>query len=380
MIVNIRDLRRAARRRLPRFLFDYIDGGAYDEKTLRWNETAFDRWRFVHRALADVSQRSLGTTLLGAEIKLPFMLGPTGFAGLFAPHGEVQAARAAEAAGIPFCLSTASIASIEDIRAATAAPFWFQLYLTKDRGITRSLLERAAAAGCPVLAFTVDVPMRTLRERDVRNRFATRSSLGIANWLDIAWHWRWALAMARAPKPRFGNLAAVPGIGSDIGSQGEFVARNMDFSMSWKDLDWLRGQWRGKLVVKGIVHPDDAARCAAAGADGIVVTNHGGRQLDTDIPSIEALPPIVDRVGGTMDIVFDGGIRRGQEMVKALALGATACLIGRAFLYGLAARGQAGVAQAIDILANELDSTISHVGVTDVRQLAARRQDFLIGP
>lgn len=183
MIVNIRDLRRVARRRLPRFLFDYIDGGAYDEKTLRWNETAFDRWRFVHRALADVSQRSLGTTLLGAEIKLPFMLGPTGFAGLFAPRGEVQAARAAEAAGIPFCLSTASIASIEEIRAATAAPFWFQLYLTKDRGITRSLLERAAAAGCPVLAFTVDVPMRTLRERDVRNRFATRSSIGIANWI-----------------------------------------------------------------------------------------------------------------------------------------------------------------------------------------------------
>ncbi|MCW5771321.1 MAG: alpha-hydroxy-acid oxidizing protein [Rhodospirillaceae bacterium] len=377
MIVNIADMRRAARRRLPRFLFDYVDGAAYDEKTMRWNEAAFDRWRFRHRVLVDVTQRQLGVTVLGADQALPLALGPTGFAGLLWPRGEIAAAKAAEAAGIPFCLSTASICSIEEVRAAIKAPFWFQLYVTKDRGIARDLLSRADAAGCSALVLTVDIAMRTNRERDARNRFLTRSAVGLKSWADMMQHPAWCLNMLRAPKIRFGNLASNPAAGSGIMSQGEFVARNMDFSLNWKDLDWLRGQWKRKLIVKGVCHPDDAARVAAAGADAIVVSNHGGRQLDSDTATLDALPAVVERVGDQAEVLFDGGLRRGQSVVKALALGAKGCIIGRSFLYGLAAAGTPGVSRALDILKEEIDSTIGHIGVTDVRELAARREEFL---
>jgi L-lactate dehydrogenase (cytochrome) len=381
MIVNIRDLRAAARRRLPRFLFDYVDGGAYDEKTLAWNEEAFDRWRFLHRVLVDVSVRRLGAEVLGREQALPLVLAPTGFAGLMWPRGEIAAAKAAEAAGIPFCLSTASICSIEDVAAATTKPFWFQLYVTKDRGITRDLVARAEAARCAALVLTVDIAMQANRERDARNRFVTRSAVGLAAWLQMAMHPRWSLSMLVAPTPQFGNLAAAAGPGGLV-RQGEFVSRNMDFSLNWKDLEWLRGAWKGKLVVKGVCAPDDAVRAAEAGADAIVVSNHGGRQLDGDVASITALPSVVERVagvqGGRVEILFDGGIRRGQNVVKAVALGAKACLVGRAFLYGLAAKGQAGVARAIQILTEEIDSTIAHIGIADVRTLAARRGEFLV--
>ena len=378
MIVNISDLREAARRRLPRFLFDYVDGAAYDEKTMRWNEAAFDRWRFRHRVLRDMSERRLGVNVLGAEQALPLALAPTGFAGLLWPRGEIMAARAAEAAGIPYCLSTASICSIEEVRAATKAPFWFQLYVTKDRAIAEELIARADAAQCSALVLTVDIAMRANRERDVRNRFTTRQALGLANWVDIAARLKWSLPMLRAPKARFGNLASIAAAGRGITSQGEFVARNMDFSLNWKDLDWIRGAWKRKLIVKGVVHPEDAARIADTGADAIVVSNHGGRQLDSDIATIEALPAIADKVGGRLDVLFDSGIRRGQSVVKALALGAKGCLIGRAFLYGLASAGEKGVALAIDILKQEIDTTIAHVGIDDVRELAKRRGEFLL--
>jgi L-lactate dehydrogenase (cytochrome) len=378
MIVNISDLRAAARRRLPRFLFDYVDGAAYDEKTMRWNEAAFDRWRFRHRVLRDMSERKLGVSVLGAEQALPLALAPTGFAGLLWPQGEIAAARAAEAAGIPYCLSTASICSIEEVRAATKAPFWFQLYVTKDRAIANELIARADAAQCSALVLTVDIAMRANRERDVRNRFTTRQALGLANWVDIATRLKWSLPMLRAPKARFGNLASIAAAGRGITSQGEFVARNMDFSLDWKDLDWIRGAWKRKLIVKGVVHPEDAARIADAGADAIVVSNHGGRQLDGDIAAIEALPAIAEKVGGRLDVLLDGGIRRGQSVVKALALGAKGCLIGRAFLYGLASAGEKGVALAIDILKQEIDTTIAHVGINDVRDLAERREEFLM--
>jgi L-lactate dehydrogenase (cytochrome) len=379
MIVNISDLRRAARRRLPRFLFDYVDGAAYDEKTMRWNEAAFDRWRFRHRVLNDMSERKLGVSVLGGEQALPLALAPTGFAGLLWPRGEIAAARAAEAAGIPYCLSTASICSIEEVRAATTAPFWFQLYVTKDREITKNLIARADAAGCSALVLTVDIAMRANRERDARNRFVTRSAIGLSSWVDMALHPAWSLAMMRAPRAQFGNLASVQAAGAGIMSQGEFVARNMDFSLNWRDLDWIRAQWQRKLIVKGVVHPDDAARIADAGADAIVVSNHGGRQLDGDIPALEALPAVVERVGARLDVLFDSGIRRGQSVVTALALGAKSCLIGRAFLYGLASAGEKGVAQAIDILKAEIDTTIAHVGVADVRELAKRGEEFLLG-
>lgn len=379
MIVNIRDLREAARRRLPRFLFDYVDGAAYDEKTMRWNEAAFDRWRFRHRVLNDMSERRLGASVLGADQALPLILAPTGFAGLLWPRGEIAAARAAEAAGIPFCLSTASICSIEEVRAATKAPFWFQLYVTKDREITKNLIARADAAGCSALVLTVDIAMRANRERDARNRFTARGAIGLSSWIDMVTHPAWSLAMLRGPKAQFGNLASVQAAGAGIMSQGEFVARNMDFSLDWKDLDWIRAQWKRKLVVKGVVHPDDAARIVDAGADAVVVSNHGGRQLDGDVPTLDALPAIVERVGTRVDVLFDSGIRRGQSAVKALALGAKGCLVGRAFLYGLASAGETGVAQAIAILKDEIDTTIAHIGVADVLDLARRRDEFLLG-
>jgi L-lactate dehydrogenase (cytochrome) len=378
MIVNISDLRAAARRRLPRFLFDYVDGAAYDEKTLRWNEAAFDRWRFRHRVLRDMSERRLGASVLGAEQALPLALAPTGFAGLLWPEGEIAAARAAEAAGIPYCLSTASICSIEEVRAATKAPFWFQLYVTKDRAIAEELIARADAAQCTALVLTVDIAMRANRERDVRNRFVTRNAIGLSSWVEMMLHPAWSLAMLRAPKAQFGNLASVPAAGRGLMSQGEFVARNMDFSLDWKDLDWIRARWKRKLIVKGVADPDDAARIADAGADALVVSNHGGRQLDGDIATIEALPAVVDKVGGRLDVLFDSGIRRGQSIVKALALGAKACLVGRAFLYGLASAGEKGVAQAIDILKQEIDTTIAHIGIADVRELAKRRGEYLL--
>ena len=382
MIVNISDLRRAARRRLPRFLFDYVDGAAYDEKTMRWNEAAFDRWRFRHRTLVDVTRRDLGTTVLGVPQALPLALAPTGFAGMLWPRGEIAAARAAEAAGIPYCLSTASICSMEDVRAATKAPFWFQLYVNKDKAVTENLIVRAEAAGCSALVLTVDIAARSNRERDTRNKFVTRSAISLQSWIDMVMKPAWSLAAARAPKARFGNFAQLAGAGSDIMSQGAFVAGSMDFTFDWKALDALRARWKRKLIVKGIVHPDDAARAADAGADAIVVSNHGGRQLDGDVPTIAALPAVVEAVGARhgdkVEVLFDSGIRRGMDAVKALALGAKGCLVGRAFLYGLASGGEAGVAKAIAILREEIDNTLAHIGITDLRQLAARRAEFLV--
>jgi len=313
-------------------------------------------------------------------VAMPVAISPTGLTGLMHGDGEILAARAAEAAGIRFTLSTMSICSIEDVRAATKAPFWFQLYVTKDRGITEELIARADAAGCSALVLTVDIAMRANRERDVRNRFVARGAIGLSSWLEMILHPSWSLAMLRAPRAQFGNLASVPAAGSGIMSQGEFVARNMDFSLNWKDLDWIRSRWKRKLIVKGVVAPEDAVRVADAGADALVVSNHGGRQLDGDMPTIAALPAVIEKVGGRLEVLLDSGIRRGQSVVKALALGAKACLIGRAFLYGLAAAGEKGVAQAIDILKSEIDTTIAHIGISDVRELEKRRSEFLIGP
>jgi L-lactate dehydrogenase (cytochrome) len=381
VIVNIGDLRKAARRRLPRFLFDFVDGGAHAENTLRWNEEAFERWRFRHRVLVDVTRRTLATTVLGAEQKLPLVLAPTGFTGMLWPRGEIEAARAAEAAGIPLCLSTASIGSMEEVKAATVAPFWFQLYVTKDRGIAREFVARAEAAGCSVLALTVDIAGRVNRERDTRNGFALRNAVGLASWIDMSLHPRWSLAMLLGPRARFGNFNAIAAAGASLRSQAAFLQRNSDYSLSWKDLDWIRGLWKGKLVVKGICAAEDAARAAAAGADGLVVSNHGGRQLDGDMPAIAALPAVVEAVrrhGERVEVLLDSGIRRGHDVVKALALGAKACLIGRAFLYGLATAGRAGVAKALAILTEEIDSTLAHIGITDLRELAKRREEFLV--
>ena len=375
---NIEDLRAEAQRRLPRMMFGYVDGGSYSERTVRANTADFNDWNLQQRVLVDITKRDLSTTIMGQPSAMPFMLGPTGFAGLLARRGEAQAARAAAAAGIPFALSNAAICGVDEVSAASSRPIWYQLYCMRDAGINRAIMDRAAAAKCPVLVLTVDASLLAKRERDVRNNFITSPKLSARQMLDFALHPRWALDIGLGPKPVFGNLKDLPGAGSDIFAQANFVGGQMDLSLTWRDAAAIRAHWKGKLVIKGIMNVADAHAAVAAGADGIVVTNHGGRQLDGAVSSIRMLPEIVDAVGHKVEVLFDGGIRRGQHIAIALALGAHACLIGRAFLYGLGARGQAGVALAIEMLRSELDITMGLMGVTSIDQIRGKAADLLI--
>ena len=375
--VNINDLRLAAQRRLPRAIFDFIDGGSYDEITLRANRAELDRIGFSPRVLRDVSTRDLSTELFGERLPLPLVLAPIGLCGLAAPRGEILAARAAAARGLPFCLSTAAVCSIEEVAAATQRPFWFQLYVMRDRGLTRSLIERAQAAGCRVLVFTVDLPVTGQRDRDQHNGFTVPPRVTLSNALDMLRRPGWLREVLLGTRLTFGNFAGTSaGVGkSESGGLmplARHIARNMDSSISWKDIEWARSIWKGPIVLKGILSPEDARLAAEHGADAVVVSNHGGRQLDGAPAAIAALPAIVDAVGERMPVLFDSGVRRGQDVVKALALGARACLIGRAFVYGLAAQGEAGVTRAIDILSAEMDTTLALLGETALARLDRR--------
>jgi isopentenyl diphosphate isomerase/L-lactate dehydrogenase-like FMN-dependent dehydrogenase len=371
ILADIEDARRLARRRVPKIFFDYMDGGSFGEATQRANAAGFDAWRLEQRVLVDVSRRDLSAPYLGARHALPFMLGPVGFAGTFAPRGEVLAARAAGTAGIPFCLSTFSICSLEEVRAAFPGPLHFQLYILKDRGLSASMIERAARAGVAALHLTVDTAVTAVRERDVRNGFRsiTRPSPGlVASFLR---HPRWCLGMARAGMPQAGNVADRPEMGRGLLAQAASLSRLIDPSLSWADIAWLRERWPGTLVLKGILSADDARRAAVSGADAIVVSNHGGRQLDGAPASIMVLPEIAAAVGDRIEVLFDGGVRRGGDVVKALALGARAVLLGRAYAYGLGAAGEAGVARAIDLIAAEIDLTLALMGLRSIEDLRA---------
>ncbi len=367
--ITIEDLRELARRRLPRALFDYVDGGAHDETTLEANREDLRRIAFRPRVLVDVGERSLETELLGAKQALPLVLAPAGNAGMLSRRGEIAAARAAEKAGIPFCLSTMSIVSMEDVAAGTSRPFWFQLYVMRDRGLTRSLVERAQAAGASALVFTADLPVSGQRDRDLRNGFTVPPRLTPANLLDVLRHPRWIVDVLLGPRITFANLADSSAGGSDIVSVARHVALNFDPSITWRDIEWVRSIWRGPLIVKGILSPEDARLAAQSGADGVVVSNHGGRQLDGAPSTISVLPAIADAVGDRLTVIFDGGIRRGTDVLKALALGADACMIGRAFLYGLAAIGEAGVARSIEILKTEMDTSLALLGRRSIAEL-----------
>ncbi len=366
------DYRELARRRLPRHLFDYLDGAAYEERTAGENQQAFQRLQLRQRVMRDVSRLNLSTKVLGQDLALPLILAPLGIAGAMACRAEVQAARAAEAAGVSFCESTVSICSIEEVRAATTAPFWYQLYVMRDRGYAKNLMARAQAAGCPVLVLTVDLAVMGARYRDVRNGMAGRLSLGgkMAKAWDLLSHPQWLLDVGIRGKPlTFGNLtAAVP----DAGSLPEFKAwvdSQFDPAVTWKDIAWVRENWPGKILLKGILDIDDAREAAAAGADGIVVSNHGGRQLDSVAASIDALPRIVDAVGDKLDVLMDGGVRSGLDVVKALALGAKACMLGRAWGYAVAARGEAGVAHMLSVMRSEMNVALALCGVAGVAKL-----------
>lgn len=364
------DLRRLAMRRAPRAIFDYVDRGSYDEHTLNGNRRALDALMLRQRVMIDVDRRSLATTMAGEAVSMPVGLAPTGLTGILHADGEILAARAAQAAGVPFTLSTVSICSIEAVRAAVEKPFWFQLYVMRDRDFAASLIQRAMAARCPALVLTADLQIQGQRHRDIKNGLTVPPKLTLGNALDVLRRPRWALGMLRTPHRNFGNLAGfIPGGGKGLTTLSQWIGSQFDPTLSWKDVAWVRSLWPGKLIVKGILDADDARAAVDAGADVIVVSNHGGRQLDSAPPAILALPQVVAAVGDRCEIWFDSGVRSGQDVLKAVALGARATLIGKAFLYGLGAMGERGVSTALDLIRRELDVSMALTGTRDVREV-----------
>ena len=368
-VTCIEDLREIARRRVPRAFFDYAAAGSYSQQTLRANREDLERIKLRQRVLIDVSQRDLATRILGEPAQLPLVLAPIGLCGMQHGDGEILACRAAHAAGIPFTLSTMSICSIEDVAQAVGTPFWFQLYVMRDRGFIRSLVERAAAAKCSALVLTVDLQVLGQRHCDIRNGMTVPPRITLANVIDVASKPAWALSILRGRRKTFGNLAGhVHGM-ENVNSLAQWTNSQFDPALSWKDVEWIRSIWSGKLVLKGILDVEDAKAAAQTGAQAIVVSNHGGRQLDGAPSSISALPRIAEAVGGDIEVMFDGGIRTGQDILRALALGAHSCMIGRSYVWGLGAAGEEGVAKAIDILAKELDVAMALTGTRSVRDL-----------
>jgi L-lactate dehydrogenase (cytochrome) len=367
---SIADLRELARRRMPRSFFEYMDRGSYDEITLQRNRSDFDAIQLRQRVLVDVSRQSLVSEVLGQSANMPLVLAPVGMCGMMHGNGEIHAARAAGAFGVPFCLSTVSICSIEDVRQATGAPFWFQLYVMKDRGYTSELIDRAATAGCPVLMMTVDIPVGALRRRDAKNGLSMPPRLTVRNTVDMAFRPLWLWSILTGKRREFGNLAAAVARSRGM-SFAQWVASQFDSSVTWDDLQKIRAQWKGKLVIKGIMDAADAKQAVALGADALVVSNHGGRQLDGAPSTISVLPRIVDAVQGRCEVLLDSGIRSGQDVLKAVALGANAAMTGRAYLYGLGAMGEAGVTSALQIMSRELQVSMALTGCNDIRQAGA---------
>ncbi|NTX66318.1 alpha-hydroxy-acid oxidizing protein [Myxococcus sp. CA051A] len=370
MIVSIDDLRQRARRRLPRTVFDYVEGAADDGFTSGANRRGFDRYLFRARALVDVSAVDHSTTLLGENLATPIILGPTGLAGLLAPRGEELAAKAAASRGTVFTLSTMSIGTLEEVAAAAPSPLWFQLYVWKDRSVTRALVERAKAAGYRALCLTVDVPVMGNREQDRRNGFTLPPRVQFSNVMDVLRHLGWVLRMSKSPRATFGNFVDHPSLTrTDAVGVARFTNSQFDPSVTWKDVEWLRSIWTGPLVLKGITCAEDARHAVSLGVEAVIVSNHGGRQLDFLPGAIDVLPEVVDAVEGRAEVILDGGIRRGSDVVKAVAMGARACMVGRPFLYGLAADGQAGVELSLDILTSEIDRTLALLGRPRLREL-----------
>ncbi len=368
--VSVADLRAVARRRLPRGVFDYIDGGAEDERTAMANVEAFARVSFRPRVLTGSDQVDSSTTLLGRRLPIPLVLAPTGFTRIADPDGELAVARAAERVGVPYVLSTLGTRSIEEVAEVSSGPLWFQVYVWRDRGLVREMIERAAAAKFAALVLTVDTPVLGHRERDVRRGFSLPPKIGLDTVIDAMLHPGWTLPFLRSEPIRFANVVGSSvGDGTDAVSLADFIAKQFDPGLSWRDVDWLRSVWPGPIVLKGIQTLDDALLAANAGVEAVALSNHGGRQLDDAPIPLGLVGPVVDAVGDRVEVICDGGVRRGSDIVKAVALGARACMSGRAYLYGLGAAGERGVDHVLCILAADLRRTMALVGVSSISDL-----------
>ena len=369
IITNIEDLRVLHKKRTPKMFYDYADSGSWTESTYRANESDFQKIKFRQRVAVDMNNRTTKTKMVGQEVSMPVALAPTGLTGMQHADGEILAAIAAEKFGVPFCLSTMSICSIEDVAERTTKPFWFQLYVMKDRGFIERLIERAKAAKCSALVLTLDLQILGQRHKDLKNGLTAPPKLTIANMINMATKPRWCLGMAMTPRRTFRNIVGhASGVG-DMSSLSSWTAEQFDPGLSWADVEWIKKLWGGKLIIKGILDEEDARLAANSGADALIVSNHGGRQLDGAVSSITALPGIVNAVGKDIEVWMDGGIRSGQDVLKAWALGARGTMIGRPFLYGLGAMGEAGVTKCLEIIRNELDITMAHVGHRDIQNV-----------
>jgi len=368
VVTCIEDLRQLSKKRVARAIFEYVDCGSYAECTLRANRADLELLTLRQRVGIDVDRRSTRATMLGEEVAMPVALAPVGLTGLNWADGEILAARAAQRFGVPFTLSTMSICSIEDVAAGVEQPFWFQLYVMRDRGFAASLIERAKAAGCSALVLTLDLQIQGQRHRDLKNGLTVPPKLTLATILDVMTKPAWALNVLRGKRKSFGNLEGRIPDANSLTTLSEWVAGQFDATLSWKDVEWVKQLWGGKLVLKGILDVEDARLAVQSGADAIVVSNHGGRQLDGTSSSIRMLPEVAEAVGDRLEVWFDGGIRSGQDVLKALALGARGTMIGRAFAYGLGAMGEAGVARALEIIQRELDVTMALCGIRGVHE------------
>ncbi len=377
VITCIEDLRQLAQKRVPRMFYDYADCGSWTEGTYRANERDFDAIRLRQRVALDVEKRNLATTMAGIDVAMPVALAPVGLVGMQHADGEILCARAAEKFGVPFTLSTMSICSIEDVAANTTKPFWFQLYVIRDRDFVGRLIDRAKAARCSALMLTLDLQILAQRHKDLKNGMSAPPKPTLANLLNLMTKPRWGLGMLGTSRRAFGNIVGHAKGVADMTSLSAWTTEQFDPRLSWSDVEWVKKRWGGKLILKGIMDVEDARLAADSGADALIVSNHGGRQLDGAPSSIRALAPIVDAVGSRIEVWMDGGIYTGQSLLKAVALGAKGVLIGRAFVYGVGALGEAGVTQCLEILRKELDLSMALCGHTDIRKVG---RDILIGP
>ncbi len=377
VITTIEDLRKLAERRVPRVFYDYADSGSWTEQTYRENTTDFEKIRLRQRVAVNMEGRSTKTTMVGQEVAMPVALSPVGLTGMQHADGEIRAAQAAEKFGVPFTLSTMSICSIEDVAAATEKPFWFQLYVMRDREFAEGLIDRAKAAGCSALVLTLDLQMIGQRHKDIKNGLGAPPKLTVANMVNMSWKLRWGLGMLQTHRRTFRNIVGHAKGVENMGQLHDWTSQQFDQSLTWDDIDWIRERWGGKFIIKGILDAEDAKLAVAKGADAIIVSNHGGRQLDGALSSLAVLEDIVKAVGDQTEVHMDSGIRSGQDVLKALALGAKATYIGRAYIYGLGAMGGEGVTKALEVIWKELDTTM---GLCGRRSIAELNRENLIFP